>query len=386
MAALPARRGDLWSVLWHLVTGERLLAALLFALALLLVTLLVIPQAPDEPASLWQARSQARFGSATALLATLGLFALGRSPLLRLLLMVLTFVLITRTAERTLRLRQTGWRAVPTLAAHVGVLLLLLGLLVGAKGGWRAERLSFVPGEVLTVPGHGEVTAVEAGNNLRSDRPGVRLYRQGSGPLLTASASDAAGDPLGLQRSPDVPPTPQLRLRVTDEAADTYFAIPQAGLFVRVEPDLRAGIAADMSLRVQALRVPSGELAGETTTTGDADLVAGETHVHLARGQYLLLAAAYDPGYGLKIAGLVLAALALLVQAAWPAGAPSGRLQTVLRWAAGVLSLPTAVAALWSLLRSGLFWDGSGLQVALTMLWLIVAAAWLFWYREVWQE
>lgn len=387
MAVQPARRRDLWYFLWHLATANRSLAVLLFLLALLLVTLLVVPQAPDEPASLWQSRSQARFGVAAGPLAALGLFALSRSPLWRAALALLTFVLTTRAAEGAMRLWRREWCAAPALAAHAGILLLLLGLLLGALGGWRVDRLPVVPGEMLTVPGHGETAVMEAGNGLNSDQPSVRLYPRGTGPLLTASASDGAGSPLDLRRSPNVPPAPQLDLLVTDEATDTYFAIPQAGVFVRVEPDLRAALAADMPLRVQALRVPSGELAGETTTAGDAELNVDDVHIRLTRGRYLMVAAAYDPGYGLKLVGLAVSALALLAQAVWPAGPKQCRLlETALGWAVGVLALPTAALAVWSLTRSGLFWDGSVLQVVFTNLWLLVAGGWLFWHREVWQE
>ena len=98
MTAQTALRRDLWRTAWRLATGDRLLAFLLLSLSLYLVALTLVPQLPSASldADRWLLQAQARFGTATGTMYRLGLFSLTRSPILRLLLVGLSFLLAVR--------------------------------------------------------------------------------------------------------------------------------------------------------------------------------------------------------------------------------------------------------------------------------------------------
>jgi len=426
------------------------LAVLLFLLSLLLALLPLFPQAPSDPVatSRWLAEVQARFGSATDFLSVVGLFSLGRSPFFRLTLVVLAFLLLVRAgawAERLWRgrravrgegvwrpladlalkdvaraLRRRGYRVQTTvrgqalqadrwpwaellaLLAHVGPLLFLLGLLVGGRWGWRVEHLRGRPGETLSVPTDGEIAVVNPPAGRWVDPSGVRVYVEGTGPDLTAVVTGADGEPLGLQRAPGAAPSSSLCLRLTETETDAYFAVPEAGLVVRVALDAGAALRAEAPLWVQVFRSPSGELTQEVLVEGDADLVEGPLHIRLARSPYLIVTAVRDPGYWLKMVGLAIAGPALLGLVLWPARrlwvrqdgphlVVAGRFPAEgrrLRFGAGMcflrglLALVVSGMAIHSLVRGGAVWDGSAVQAEATALWLAWMAVCLIWGDE----
>jgi hypothetical protein len=457
MTAQRVRRTPVWNSLWLLAAGNRSLAVVLLGLTLPLLVPFFLPQLPSEPAaaSRWLALAQGRFGSLLAPLSALGLFSIARSPLNRLLLVALAFLLSVRVAawaeqlwrnrrpapgmnawrplaERGLEsavqlLRRRGYRVRPvpgrdtahadrwpwaelmTLLADGGALLVLVGLLVTQVWGWRAAHLTGRPGEMVAVPGRGEVELVAMPAGVAVDpSSGVRLYREGTGPELTVTATDAAGEPLGLQQTPEAAASHSLRLRLTEEETDAYFAIPEAGLVVRVALGSTAALDGQVPFLLQIFRSPSGELVRETLVTGGFELVEGDSRVRLARTEYLVLAAVYDPGYWLKVVALVGVALALPLRALWPvrrlrlrndggrlAGsgdlpgwlveAVSGRQRrgqrgrAVLGVGMGLLAPVIAAMALRSLVRSGGLGDQSTVQAGMTALWLGCAAVHLAW-------
>lgn len=291
--------------------------------------------------------------------------------------------------------------------AHIGPLLLLLGLLVGQMTGWREERLVAAPGETVSLPGRREIAVDDRAATPRLNPFAVRLYVQGMGPEVTVSATGSQADSLEVQQSPETAPVSVLTLRLTRTDTDAYFAIPDAGLVVRIAADPEVALEADAPLQVQIFRSPSGSLIQEAVLPGEGtDLSQGDTEVHFVRGDYLILTVAYDPGLWLKVGGVVVTAVALLGQGIWPprrlwirrdgsrlVGAgdvPAGLLeredeasgeervdwQRVMRALGGVLAVVVGAAAVGSLIRSGLLWDGRPMQVALTVLWMIGVAVW----------
>ena len=461
MTAQRVRRTPVWNSLWLLAAGNRSLAVVLLGLTLVLLVPFFLPQLPSEPAaaSRWLAQAQGRFGSLLEPLSALGLFSIPRSPLSRLLLVALVFLLSVRAAawaeqlwrnrrpspgmsewrplvadrglesavrllrkrgyrvrsvpgEETLRADRWPWAEVMSLLTDGGALLVMAGLLVSQVWGWRAAHLSGRPGEVITVPGRGEVELVAMPTGVAVDpSSGVRLYQEGTGPELTVTATSASGEPLGLQQTPEAAAAPSLRLRLAEDETDAYFAIPEAGLVGRVALGSAAAPDGQVPLLLQIFRSPSGELVGETLVTGDFELVEGDSRIRLARTEYLVLAAVYDPGYWLKVVGLVGAALALPLSALWPvrrlwlrndAGRVVGsgdlpswlteaaserqqqrqrgrRGRAVLGVAVGLLAPAIAVMALRSLVHSGALGDQSTMQAGMTALWLGCATVHLAW-------
>lgn len=436
MATEHRTRRTFWDTAWALATGDACLAAALCALAFFWTLLLAVPQAPSHPlsAARWMTEVQSRFGALAGPLRALGLFSLVGSPVHRILLAVVALLLGARSyawAERLARGREAGrgsgaWRAVNGgsiddldrwlarrgyrtrrvvkghvlqadrwpwaeaigLLAHVAPLLLLVGLLIGDVWGWRVDGLVGEAGQVVPLRGHGEVTLLATPAGYRADRSDVRLYVTGAGLELGLSALDAEGNPLGLQRGPNEPLEPHLRFRLTEEEPDAYFAIPEAGVIVRISPQ---GQAVADPLRVQVFRSPSGQLVWEEELKAGAAEVSFEgVRVQLERGRYPLLAAVHDPGYGLKAAALALAGLALVGWGVWPTrrlwlrmdgGRPVGAGDLPAVWvgkggkgAAAVRAIVGGGAALaaawafWSLMRVGVLWDGSAGQMVATLL------------------
>jgi hypothetical protein len=299
------------------------------------------------------------------------------------------------------------WAELLAVLAHVGPLLLLLGLLAGELGGWRAEYLVGAPGEVISVPEHGEITLLDRSSGLGVDEAGVQVYVVGTGPELTVTAEDTEGNLLSLQQTPDASSSRYLRLRLTGAAEDVYFAIPRAGLIVRITPEPEAALDAEMPLRVQVFRSPSGELVQESVVTENVELTEGGISIQFRRARYLILTAAHDPGHWLKMVGLVVTGLAILGAAVWPArrlwvrrdgsqlagtgDLPRGflegseearrpkwrpRWKDGLRILVGFLAPVVSGAAVWNLAQGGVLWDGSAMQAGMTALWMAGTAVW----------
>ncbi|HHS98098.1 MAG TPA: hypothetical protein ENK08_09435 [Chloroflexi bacterium] len=439
MPAESRSQRTFWHALWEFATGDVALAAVLLALALCWVLLLLIPQAPPDPLGLgrWMIRAEARFGALTGPLRSLGLFTLLRSPFYRAILAMLAFLLLVRTvawAERLWQGRRAGrghgewtrldegtleemarwlsrrgyrtrrvvkghvlqadrwpWAELTALLANLAPLLLLLGLLVGEAAGWKVEGVVGEAGRTVSVPGDGVFTLVKTAAGWAADRPGVRVYPVGSGPELTVSAVDSAGNPLGLQQSASDSPSSILYFRLTEEERDAYFAIPDAGLIVRIAPRPETPFRPGMDLQVQVFRSPSGRLVWEGTASGEATTLAvEELDIHIAQGAYPLLLAVRDPGYWLKVLALALIGVAMLGWGFWPVrrlwlrvdqgqlvGAgdlprvwrgKGGRAWQAVRAAAGAAAALASGSALYSLLRGGVLWRGSSLQIAFTVL------------------
>ena len=427
-----------WHIAWEVATGDASLAIVLFALALCWTLLLFLPQAPSDPLTLgrWTAQVEARFGPLSGPLRSLGFFSLLHSPLYHALLSALAFLLLVRTvawverlwegrrvdrgtgewspvdgggleemarwlARRGYRTRRTvkghvlqadrwPWAELMAVLVHLGPLLLLVGLWVGGMRGWRVEGLIGEAGKRVDVPGGGTVALMETPAGWASDRPGVRLYVAGVGPELTVSAVDSEGDALGLQQATGEPLSSTLQFRLTEREPDAYFAIPEAGLVVRIAPESEAVLQPGMSLRVQVFRSPSGNLVWEESIQGEAAELAVEgVRIRIERGTYPVLSAVYDPGRWLKVMALVVTGLAMLGWGFWPVrrlwlrvdqGQPVGAGDLPGAWVdgravgmqiaratAGVTSALVAGAALWSLTRCGALWCGSVPQMVLTV-------------------
>ena len=354
MTASPPQPADPWRRAWRAATGNIPLAVCLFLLALYLLLLAWIPQSSPGLAAVDRWRIQTRFGPWTGTLYQLGLFSLTRSPVISVLLSLLAFLLLLRGTEQADALRSQirdradrhWWTGLFPLLSCLGILILLTGLLIGARWGWREEGL--IGPEPPSFPGRAGGT------------PG--LYRTGLGPSLTVRSTDAAGRPLKLQQTAREAAQTELLLYLTPSAPESAFAIPESGLVVRL--GVRGDLSAQSPILVEVFRAPSGERVQETTMEQSPfRLSADGILLEIVRQPYPLMAAVYDPGWGPKWVGLILGTIGLVgtLRPGWRRERVAGSLLSILtllvaglagyglatRGALGALPFQLEISALW---------------------------------------
>lgn len=363
MTVSPPHRPDPWRLAWRVAAGNPPLAACLFVLALYWLLLAWIPQFSPDLATADRWLAQARFGPWTGVMYRMGLFSLTHSPVVPVLLSLLAFLLILRSAELAEaflhpwreRLNPGRWRAqaFPFLAC-LGVLILLAGVLIGHRWGWREDGL-IGPASAPLPDREGETP---------------RRYRVGFGPALTVRATDAADRPLKLQQTARQAAQTELILYLTPAAPESAFAIAESRLVVRL--GAQGDLSAQSPIRVEIFRAPSGERVQETTIESDAlRLSIDEVRLEIVRQPYPLMAAVYDPGLWLKRAGLVLGAIGLT-------GTLARRWQKerILVPVLFGLTLLVATMAAYSLETRGAL-GGLSFQLEASALWIVGLGGWL---------
>lgn len=368
MRASPPHRPDPWRLAWRIATGNTPLAVCLFVLALYFLLLAWIPQFPPGPATTDRWLAQTRFGSWTGTMYRLGLFSLAGSPATSVLLSLLAFLLFLRAAEMADGLRSRfrdrehrgrWWDGIFPSLAYLGALVLLGGLLIGHRWGWREEGL--VGPETALFPGH--------------DRGTPRSYLIGFGPSLTIRATDDADRPLKLQQTARESAQTELILYLTPSAPERSFAIPESGLVVRL--GVGRDLFAQSPILVEIFRAPGGERVQEAAIEGERfSLTVDGVHLAISRQPYPLMALAYDPGLWLKWVGLILGTMGLV--GTLSLGGQKGRIPGLL------LSLFTVLVAGmtgYSLGTHGTL-GGPPFQLEVTALWLGGLAVWLIRHEE----
>lgn len=369
MTVSPPHRPDPWRLAWRTATGNIPLAVCLLVLALYLLLLAWIPQFPTGPATTDRWLVQTRFGPWTGTMYRLGLFSLASSPAILVLLSLLAFLMFLQTAELVEALRShlrnkdnrgQWWAGVFPLLACLGVLILLTGLLIGHRWGWREEGLI------------GPETAPSSSYGARTPRQ----YLMGFGPSLTIRATDDTGRPLKLQQTARESAQTELVLYLTPSAPERSFAIPESGLVVRL--GVRGDLSAHSPVLVEIFRAPGGERVQEATVEEDQfSLTVNEVHLEISRQPYPLLALAYDPGLWPKWVGLVLGTIGLVGMLSLGGG--KGRVPGLLLSALAVL---VAGLAGYSLETRGTL-GSLPFQMEATALWLVGLAVWLIRHKEL---
>ncbi len=363
MTASPPHRPDPWRLVWRTATGNVPLAVCLFVLALYLLLLAWIPQFPAGPATTDRWLVQTRFGPWTGTMYRLGLFSLAGSPAVSVLLSLLAFLLFLRTVEQADRLRSPlvgrGDRSrradIFPLLAYLGILVLLAGLLIGHRWGWREEGLV------------GPETAPSSGQ--------PKQYRMGFGPSLTVRATDDAGRPLKLQQTARDPAQTELILYLTPSSPERSFAIPESGLVVRV--GVQGNLSAHSPILVEVFRAPGGERVQETVVEReDFSLPVNGVHLEISRQPYPILALVDDPGLWLKWMGLIGGTVGLVGMLSL-----GGRKRRIPGLFLSVLTVGVAGLAGYSLGTGGTL-AALPFQLETTALWLVGLALWLSRQKE----
>lgn len=368
---MKIQQRDRWHALWRLVTSDLLLAAALLGVAAGMAALAWLPQLPTEdPAaySRWLAQVQTRFGGAAQPLRFLGLFTVRQALGFRLPLAVLAGCLVARAVEQTDRLRvgrrpaqpvgewtpiataslnkaeaslrraryrvlsggeadepwlqadRWPWAELAGVVTHAAPLLILMGGLATTLWGWRVEDLVARPGETIELPMTGQQLELqEMAGNVQLVTPGGILARvEGTGPGVRASARNADGRLLTMHRTVGGPTASALTLTLTIEQRDAYFALPEAGLVVRLALEPGSAVDADVPLELQVYRSPSGQLALQTLVEEDIELAIGETRLTLTRAPYIRLSLVHNPGAWPTGLGILLMAVSVGGVLLWP--------------------------------------------------------------------
>lgn len=346
---------DPWRAAWRVAISDRLLIALLLALAFGSTLTTCLPQMPwADPAfyAQWLSVTQARFGQATTVMQSLGLFTVTRSFGFRLLLALLFGCLSLRLVDGIDRFRRREasdppeeWRPLAALdlpaavddlrarryrllgesplfqadrwpgadlfplLAHSGALLLLAGLIVAHLWGWQVEGVVVQSGERATLPGGGGWVALAQDGREITHSPGLVTFVEQRGPGVQASVTDSSGRQLALHRTVESEPVTRLRAALTE---DKYFAVPEAQMVVRL-------VAQQDAVLVQVYRSPPGQLITEQVVEGDAELEVEGVTLELVASSYAQLTATFNPGLWPSGVGVLLLAVGLLGSIIWPA-------------------------------------------------------------------
>ena len=353
---------DPWRVAWRFATSNIMLVVLLLGIGLSVTLTAWIPQQPsfDVDYARWLSQMQAEFGEATPVLQMLGLFDITSSVVFRGLLAILGGTLLLRVAEgidrmrkdedqgeaeaeeeegweelgdweftnmldalrgRCYRVRSAScqaqvdrrpWSLVLPLAAQLGALLLLMGLLLFHVFGWQATDVVLQEGERISLRGGGGWLALTDSEELRHD-PGVVGFLGARGPGIVVEAVDAESEPLGLLLKPDSEPEHTLRIALT---GDTYFAIPEAELVVRLSP--RSGEAYART-DVQIYGSPTGEVVAERVTDkgGHGVFEVADVTLTFTAAPYARATAVHNPGRLPAAGGLAVLILGLVGSLVW---------------------------------------------------------------------
>jgi hypothetical protein len=352
---------DPWRILWRFATGNAMLGALLLILAASIALTAWIPQRPSPSSDVayarWLSQTQARFGGATSLMQTLSLFNIVPSLGFRTLLALLSGCVLLRMVEGLDQLRKHRaieepngaweklscpefeklvgrlsrrryrvlddsaflqvdrwpWSGLLPLMAHLGALLLLVSLLLSHLLGWQVEGLILQGGDKRALPGSDSwVSLAEDGSGTRHS-PGVVTFIEESGPGVQVSAVDQDGELLPILLASDADPSTSLKAALT---GDTYFAIPQAQLIVRLTPRSEEPYT---RTDVQIYSSPAGEIISETVTDkgGQAVFDVGDVTLMFDPAPYARVMATRNPGRLPAGLGLVMLMLGLEGSLMW---------------------------------------------------------------------
>lgn len=305
--------------IWHGLQKTVVLFVVLTFLLLLLLLTIALPQSPVSPADeaaflRWLANIRTALGTRASVLAPLGLLSLRYSWWTRGVLVALTFVALARTArlfERWGRIRAFG-RAVQ-IVILAGALLLLIGWGVQMRTGWIETGVSAWPEETTTLASHDlSLTLPEDPGWITLERYGLYLIREEMGLGLEISAEDENGTQLPLLTSAQGESEENLRLILTPQSSDAYFALPANRLIFRLT--LQAS-PPDSQIRVQIYRGSGGELLTETTLQGRGTLFADNLRLQIEETPLSQLRVVYNPGAPLAAIGSGLLLLGALAEA-----------------------------------------------------------------------
>ena len=418
----PTLIRDPWRRLWHFLTGDGFLAAIVILAAGLILLAVLLPQTPtDDPIaySRWLSETQARFESLTNPLTTLGMFSVTRSFLFHFTLALLGLCCALRGIDQIERLRQPDHasRRSPgaALLVYGGALIILLGLAAGSLVDYRVDNIIIEPGLPTPIPGTPYTLRLDAVENDRATiallnqtetiaqgviadhqplRNNVTVYLDRIGPALNISATRGPTQTLQLQSTANSPPQPAVFLAFTPDQNEGFVAAPDINIVLRLAPSGHDRYAAQIYQGATGKNLGSQPLA-----PGDTINVEGAAFT-FKPAAYLTVSLANQPSHWLIAFGWLITTLGLCGSLIWPGDTASSRrtvrwlvsaawlVWTALLVAQLVIVYPhtaslrdasvSAVLAVW-LLLSGSVVTHRRVRILLIVLGLIAAAATVFW-------
>lgn len=375
-------RRDIWQTFWLILTSDRLITATLLGLIILLVLSTLLPQTPQDTSaySRWLSDVQTRFGGASSILATLGLFDIAHSLLFRALAALLGMMLVLRLLERFQELRDTA-RGLPppeTLTHHIdsdqpanalaqrlqhyrlhvqdditiadrypwanwanivatgGVLLILIGLLLSTLSDWHVDALSVAPDALAPIVGTsyrlrstdigeaGEVDLVL----MQNEQIIAEGHAQPGQPLIVRDIQFYVQDvqpALRVSGQNEAGQSVPLQIRADSLAEDQLLLI-----FDRNRPDpsfaaptaqlfIQIASTDSESYHVSVIGIADGKLIAEEDIRADGEIRVNNYRFAFVAASHALISAVYAPSQWVIALGTILVIAGLSIVALYPA-------------------------------------------------------------------
>jgi hypothetical protein len=314
------RARQILNQVWQWLSADRRLVEALIALLVIQAIVLFLPQAPVAiPTSpvyaRWLAGLRPTLKTWTTPLAAAGLLAVRTSLWMRALFAWLALIVAARFDDLLEHWKETAWsrRWIQALACVAGVLI-IAGWGMQTVWGWKQSDVIAWPATPITIPERGltlparDDVSYNRFIRLRSGQYGLYFVPKENSVGLVVRASDQKGQVLPLSPSARDEPQEELRLALTVETPESYFALPQVGYVFRISR-LREAAA---PIQVQVYRSADGELLVETTLQGDGVLFADDVRLELQRDALPSFEAVYNPGAPLEGVGMLVLLVAVL--------------------------------------------------------------------------
>lgn len=307
------RAQQLLNKVWRWLGEDKRLIQILVALLIVQALVVLLPQSPisnvTSPGySRWLAEQRSILKGWIAPLSTLGFLTLRTSIWMRGLLIVLALLVATRLGDVI-----EQWNRLAHACRWLRVLSCVAGVLVlagwGAQTlwGWKQSNVIVWPGEPITIPDAG-LTLPPQNVALFTRHYGLYLIPKGQSVGLVVQAVNGQGQVLPLSPSARDEPQAELRIALTDETPEAYFALPQVGVIFRTSL-LRED---DTPIQAQVYRSSDGELLAETTVQGNGSLPADDVQLQITRYALPRFEAVYNPGAPVEGIGMLVLSVAIL--------------------------------------------------------------------------
>lgn len=300
---------------WRWLGEDRRLIELLVALLIIQTLVVLLPQAPvsniTSPGySRWLAEQRSNLEVWSTPLSTLGFLTLRTSIWMRGLLILLALVVATRAGDVVEQWRTfTRSRRWLQVLSCVGGMLIMIGWGAQTLWGWKQSDVIVWPGESIAIPDTGLMLPPQNGSvALFTEHYGLYFVPKGNSVGLVVQAVSEQGQVLPLSPSARDEPRDELRVALTNETPEAYFALSQVGFIFRISR-LRED---DALIQAQVYRSADGELLAETTLQGDGILFTNDVRLQLSRYALPRFEAVYNPGALVEGIGMLALSVAIL--------------------------------------------------------------------------
>ncbi len=302
---------------WRWLGEDRRLVEILVALLIVQALVVLLPQAPisnvTSPGySRWLAEQRSVLKGWTTPLSALGFLTLRSSVWMRGLLVLLALIVTTRAGDAIEQWhafsRPRRWLQV---LSCVGGMLMMAGWGTQTLWGWKESNIIAWPGEPIAIPDRGlTLTPQHSSGALFTERYGLYLVPKENSVGLIVQAVNEREQVLPLSPSARDEPQDELRIALTDETPEAYFALPEIGFVYRLSRLREDGTP----IQAQVYRSADGELRAETLLQGSGVLPADDVQLQITRFALPSFEAVHNPGAPVEGIGMLVLGIAILGQ------------------------------------------------------------------------